>query len=376
MAKRILYVSDGIFPFSVGGMQQHSTKMVSALLDNGVHVDLFHTVLNSKKPEEKEVEQLFSSHPNLNLDFVEFPSSLKIPGHYVRSSKAYSQRVFRSIEPSLSSYDVIYTQGFTGYAFLNNRYGTPVISNLHGLEMFQRSADVKSKLKNILLQPIAKHILKKSDVNISLGGKLTQLIEKNAGRKDNIWKMPNFIDTRWINNKERYFNDTAVRKVLFIGRYERRKGIEELFNVIRLFPDIEFHFVGQLPKHSLENVFFHGKVTDHKKMISIIDDCEALICPSYSEGMPTVILEAMARGLAVIATDVGAVSELVDQQNGWLLPNADESNIEKALHSFSSSTTLLDKQKNSMIKVRQFTTEVVVASFVSKINEYLSHRKN
>ena len=43
------------------------------------------------------------------------------------------------------------------------------------------------------------------------------------------------------------------------------------------------------------------------------------MCPSYSEGMPNVIMEAMSRGLAIIATDVGAVSKLVDEENGWLI---------------------------------------------------------
>ena len=41
---------------------------------------------------------------------------------------------------------------------------------------------------------------------------------------------------------------------------------------------------------------------------------DVLVVPSLSEGMPTVILEAMARGKAVIATDVGAVSDLVSEE--------------------------------------------------------------
>ena len=46
-------------------------------------------------------------------------------------------------------------------------------------------------------------------------------------------------------------------------------------------------------------------------------DC--LICPSYSEGMPTVILEAMASWCCIIASDVGAVRCIVDKNNGWLI---------------------------------------------------------
>ena len=52
-----------------------------------------------------------------------------------------------------------------------------------------------------------------------------------------------------------------------------------------------------------------------------------MVCPSYSEGMPTVILEAMSRGCAIIATDVGAVTEEVDLSNGWVLPELSEQSL-------------------------------------------------
>ena len=53
--------------------------------------------------------------------------------------------------------------------------------------------------------------------------------------------------------------------------------------------------------------------------------------PSLSEGMPTVILEAMARGKAVIATDVGAVSELVSEENGVLIQAGSVEELSNAL---------------------------------------------
>ena len=50
-----------------------------------------------------------------------------------------------------------------------------------------------------------------------------------------------------------------------------------------------------------------------------MDNCDILICPSYSEGMPNVILEGMSRGLAIITTDVGANELLVSNENGKLI---------------------------------------------------------
>ena len=58
--------------------------------------------------------------------------------------------------------------------------------------------------------------------------------------------------------------------------------------------------------------------------------CDVLVCPSHSEGMPTVILEAMASGLAIIATNVGAVKEQI-KGNGWLLASISSEKLTEAL---------------------------------------------
>jgi glycosyltransferase involved in cell wall biosynthesis len=60
------------------------------------------------------------------------------------------------------------------------------------------------------------------------------------------------------------------------------------------------------------------------------------MCPSYSEGMPNVILEAMTRGLAIMATDVGAIRLLVSKNNGILLKNCNEILILNAISEFLS----------------------------------------
>ncbi|MDC3260080.1 glycosyltransferase family 4 protein, partial [bacterium] len=62
----------------------------------------------------------------------------------------------------------------------------------------------------------------------------------------------------------------------------------------------------------------------------IVRQCDVLVCPSHSEGMPTVILEAMASGLAIIATNVGAVKEQI-KGNGWLLESISSEKLTEAL---------------------------------------------
>ena len=96
-----------------------------------------------------------------------------------------------------------------------------------------------------------------------------------------------------------------------------------------------------------------------------------LVCPSYAEGMPYVIMEAMACGLAIIATDVGAVSLLVNKENGWIIDQPDENEIFKALSDAIKikKEVLEQKKSNSSNKIKNFTFEKVTNSLIHHMEE-------
>ena len=97
---------------------------------------------------------------------------------------------------------------------------------------------------------------------------------------------------------------------------------------------------------------------------------DILLCPSYSEGMPNVIMEAMSRGLAIIATDVGAVSKLVDEENGWLInPRGLEKNLNSSIvRAIKTECIEIDKKKKqSLNKIKFFTWEKVILQLINRI---------
>ena len=86
--------------------------------------------------------------------------------------------------------------------------------------------------------------------------------------------------------------------------------------------------------------------------------------------MPTVILEAMASGLAVIATDVGAVSEMVSEQNGWLISPGNTHQLRQALLNaiHASDEELTNKKIKSQFIVREhFTWDKVIQKTIETI---------
>jgi glycosyltransferase involved in cell wall biosynthesis len=159
-------------------------------------------------------------------------------------------------------------------------------------------------------------------------------------------------------------------RFLFVGRYERRKGVEELMPVVASMPDLEISFVGAIPpskKIKRSNVHFYGEVKDVNELNNIIDSHTFLIAPSHSEGMPNVILEAMSRGLIPLATRVGAVEELVNKDNGFLFEPKDIQAIRSAIEAAQllDDEAVLERSSNSINKIRaNFTWSQIISQTI------------
>jgi len=96
---------------------------------------------------------------------------------------------------------------------------------------------------------------------------------------------------------------------------------------------------------------------------------DILICPSWSEGMPNVILEAMANGLAVIATDVGATNVLVGEGTGWLLKNSDPGEIRSVIDLIlASEPSVISRKKQNALQLMHdhFTWEKLIEKFYKR----------
>ena len=158
---------------------------------------------------------------------------------------------------------------------------------------------------------------------VSLGGKLTDILIANGVAEDSIAIIPNGIESKWILSEEELIARTERRRderirFVMVGRNEFRKGLHVLRAAMSdLIDAIELHMIGDWPKwdSGIHDVVHHGVIRDKMALMAILDDCDVLLVPSLSEGMPTVILEAAARGLPSIAADVGAVAEIVPRMN-------------------------------------------------------------
>lgn len=118
------------------------------------------------------------------------------------------------------------------------------------------------------------------------------------------------------------------KQIAFIGRLSSEKAPERFVELARRFPMEDFHLYGDGPLFSKvcesvpSNLSLHGHVSN---MQSHWPEIDLVVIPSRFEGLPMVSLEAMGRGIPVIATNVGALDTLIEHGvNGWLANSAQE----------------------------------------------------
>ena len=145
----------------------------------------------------------------------------------------------------------------------------------------------------------------------------------NEKYAEKIKLLPNFIDLEEINcNKQRVEGNNEYIRLIYIGHVRKTKGIIELFEAIKLLndPRIRLQVVGPYEKDFKEKldsigindvVDYQGTV-EKNRVFELLSASSALILPSYTEGFPNVVVEAMACKKAVLATDVGAIPEMLD----------------------------------------------------------------
>lgn len=132
--------------------------------------------------------------------------------------------------------------------------------------------------------------------------------------------------------------DPEYKYILFVGRLIYDKGIYELVKAFRKiserYPEYRLILLGEETEKEklieylnnygiLDKVIFRG-IVPYSQVADYMKVSEMLLFPSWAEGLPNVVLEAMASGLPVVTTSVGGIPEVVeDGVTGLLVPPKD-----------------------------------------------------
>jgi glycosyltransferase involved in cell wall biosynthesis len=140
--------------------------------------------------------------------------------------------------------------------------------------------------------------------------------------------------------------DYDAPSVVYIGRMDERKGLFELVTAAKELhskrPNLRFYMVGEGPDRN--KIVKAIEVVDATGYIKVLPACspeevalwmtaaDVVTLPSYMEGCPNVVLEALACGRPVVATEVGGIPELMNDTCGRLIPPRDAGALADALN--------------------------------------------
>ncbi|MBT3069770.1 glycosyltransferase family 4 protein [Rhodomicrobium sp. Az07] len=302
-SSRILYVTDGIAPWVVGGMQTVARRQIEWLGTAGFEV--IAVVSHARPPADADVPA--------QIVHMEWPVGSAVgkfsPWNYAKQLQAFSRAVSDvadDIRP-----DLVYSEGPLVEDYLRRERGirAPIIFHPHGLEMFQNTGSFVMNARLRALRPLMRRHIFGADVTISQGGRINDILERIRPDSSHIVFQPNCVPAGFLLAGEP--RALPRGRFLFVGRDAGRKGLPVLLRAVAACPDATLDVVGVNRSTQQPRVRFHGVIKERDKLRECFDKADFLVVPSYAEGMPTVILEAFGAGLPVIATDVGAVAELV-----------------------------------------------------------------
>ena len=148
--------------------------------------------------------------------------------------------------------------------------------------------------------------------------------------------VPNFVDFRTI--PERVLDQRDRLRVIFTGALVEAKGVHAIVEVAEHLPNARFQLVGDAPDESRANLLRHIRergVADrvqvlgpvaNREIVEMLSESDVFFFPTQFkfEGFPVSVVEAMAVGLPVVASSVGAIPEMIDVPEGGFLADSDD----------------------------------------------------
>lgn len=175
--------------------------------------------------------------------------------------------------------------------------------------------------------------------------------------------------------------------VLFFGRLNATKGVDKLAlvakDVVKERKDVWFMWVGpdEGMKSAVEdiihgepNLILHEPIRDRKKVAEMYQAADVYVLPSYREGLPLTLFEAMASGLPIVASPVNGIPyEMKEPENGFLVQYGDLKNLKgRILQVLDDKKLSGGISRNNMEKSRQYNWDIIARRYMSLYESLLS----
>ena len=219
--------------------------------------------------------------------------------------------------------------------------------------------------KRFLINLMNKYI----DTTIFLSKKMNQQFIDSGLKVEHSTVLYNFYNIPTISLESKPKN--LIPRLIYLGSINKEKGIIELLSALfQVKYKVHLDLCGTIIEESIKDSFeellyrlgdkvtYHGYV-DKTKKSQLLSSADVLVLPSYREGLPISILEAMANSCAVVTTPVGAIPEILTEENAIFVEPKNIDQLQCALEQVIENENFrLRMQQNPLMKSKDFDKSV------------------
>jgi glycosyltransferase involved in cell wall biosynthesis len=382
---KILMIIDCYFPIW-GGAQNQLRQLIPHLVSRNCAITI--------------ITRRWEKHM-ANKDIIDDITVYRIgrPGTSRLSAISYLWGLFCFVLKNRNNIDVIHTHGAAALGAVGKV-----------LSLFIRKRNV-AKVSSAMRIPVLKKsllgkfilgIFKNSDVIVCLSDEIQQQLNSIGTKPEHIARIHNAVDCNrfgplqenfvknWRNKRDLDENNLIV---IYTGRLVVNKGLELLLEAWKIiirscpnayllflgdgssgkfhYPSVEKELHNKVKMENIPQVIFEGTSPEPEIYLGVSD---IFAFPSRQEGLSNVLMEAMASGIGIVATDIGGNRELIKHnESGLLVPRDNAKSLTDAIISLAEDS---EKRKSMGIKARElmqahFSFEEIAKQYY---NIYISFR--
>ena len=325
---RIVVFSSYFYPHK-GGVERYVHEIYKRLVKQGIGVDIITCNTNNSPMEEMIDGMQISRLDCWHLLGGTFPVP-KINRRFLRVIQALNKKSF-SFANTQTRFFVL---SFIGFLYGKIK-GIRVIHTEHGTQHSVLSNPVTNLLSKVYDHTIGYVVTRYAGFNVAISDASGQFSRHLGAAQYNI--VYNGIDTKKFRRrdtdiKSRIHIDPQYKIITFVGRLIEAKGVQDLIEVfeeirqsykVKLLVAGSGNYLQELQKMAMGNpdIIFTGEKSE-EEIIELLSITDIFVNPSYSEGLPTSVLEAASCGCPIIASDVGGTKEILQHGRNGLLFNS------------------------------------------------------
>ena len=268
---------------------------------------------------------------------VRFPRYLSLPRRvlFSRAWRFYLAALRRAVRtpPDLVHAHLAYPDGMAAVEY-GRRVGCPVVISVHGHDV-REIPRANRRWRALVAQALGR-----AAAVVVSSRDIRERVRALGVEEERMHDIPQGVDCGLFKIGTRRPGNEGSWRVLYVGRYDPRKGVDVLLEAMRRLrrhrSDVRLRLVGGSPVSGTAEGY-HRKaaalgLTDcvdfvdeqpHEAIPRFMAEADLFVLPSFYDSFGLVLAEAMACGLPVVSTRCGGPEELVDEPSGKLVPTGD-----------------------------------------------------